>query len=175
MQGKNEQITFSIMCSNYRFWLKRKMKKFKFLSTGINLVFCAVTSSTTINSKLEKYLHAYRKPQFLLIWKIMYNLVWSWLFIEDVTAKKRWVWVKIIVLSVMKDVKGTWLEAIKPQYSCLGRKAYVFTSYHYTMGPLLTPKGLQKVFRSYGEIRETKMFSGTSLPNLLSLTSQKTN
>lgn len=34
------------------------MKKFKFLSTGINLVFCAVTSSATINSKLDKSLEA---------------------------------------------------------------------------------------------------------------------
>lgn len=36
-------------------------------------------------------------------------------------------------------------------------------------------KDLQKVFRSYGENRETEMFGGTSLPNLLSLTSQRTN
>ena len=37
-------------------------------------------------------------------------------------------------------------------------------------------KYLQKVFRSYGEIiRKTKMFGSTSLPNLLSLTSQRTN
>lgn len=34
----------------------------------------------------------------------------------------------------------------------------------------------KKVSRSYGEIiRETKMFGSTSLPNLLSLTAQRTN
>lgn len=37
-------------------------------------------------------------------------------------------------------------------------------------------KDLQKVSGSYGEIiRETQMFGSTSLPNLLSLTAQRTN
>lgn len=81
----------------------------------------------------------------------MYSLVWSWLFIKDITAKKRWVWVKITVLSVMKDPKGTWLEAYKTTVF-LPRKESIFV--HFIPLHQGTTVNSLSIFKKFSEAME---------------------
>lgn len=84
-------------------------------------MFCAITETATVNrkrspgSKLDKYFYAYRKPQFLSTWKIMYSLVMA-SYRRCNTAKRDEHDKKVVVLSVKKKlfkIRGHITEAYK--------------------------------------------------------------